>query len=364
MSEAGGEASALATLREKIAAHVAAEEGVPVEVRALEPLAGGACQDNWRVELALGQDAAPRRFVLRSDSRTSLPGSLDRAGELEVVRAAVKAGVRTPEARWPARELIRPGTTAYFLDWVDGEAIGRRVVKAPQLAAARERLAEELASELGRIHSITPARAPKLFDRDDAPLRELDRHDGDPARIDPVGNLLAQLGRMLDALPEPRPALELALRWLGDHRPRGPHASEVTLVHGDFRVGNFLVAPDGLRAVLDWEFARWGTPAEDLAWIAVRDWRFGRLDRPIGGIARREPFYAAYERASGRTVDRAEVHFWEVLGNVRWAEGSLQQGQRYQAGDRDLELIAVARRAQEMEWEALRLIAQGERGGA
>jgi len=330
----------------RIGAHLQAETGGAVKLSALQPLAGGACQDNWRVEVELG--GAPRRFVLRSDSKTSLPGSLGRRVELEVVRAAAQAGVKTPEPRWPKDGLVRDGAYAYFLDWVQGEAIGRRVVKSPELEAARLQLVDEWATELARIHSITPSSMPHLFDGSGRDL--------DAKTADPVENLLESMQGMLDRHGAPRPALELALRWLADHRPQ---KSEVTLVHGDFRVGNFLVAPSGLQAVLDWEFARWGTPAEDLAWLCVRDWRFGRLDRPVGGIARREPFYAAYEKASGRRVDPREVHFWEVVGNVRWALGSLNQGRRYADGDHDIELIAVARRAAEMEWEALRLIEKG-----
>lgn len=340
-------------LRGRIAAHLSGELRVPVVVSRLDPLAGGACQDNWKVELG---DA--RRFVLRSDSRTSISGSLDRAGELKVVQAAVAAGVHTPQARWPAQDLVREGAYAYFLDWVFGEALGRRVVKSPELQAARLKLPGQLASELARIHAITPASHPTLFDRpekDAGKLRPFDRHDGDPGAIDPVGTALEHLRLALEAHP-PRPALELVLSWLRKHKPG---RSEVTLVHGDFRVGNFLVGKDGLEAVLDWEFSRWGTPAEDLAWISVRDWRFGKLDLPIGGLCKREPFYGAYTEASGRRVDPAEVHYWEVLGNARWAVGSIDQGQRYQSGDRDLELIAVARRAAEMEHEALRLIERG-----
>jgi len=54
------------------------------------------------------------------------------------------------------------------------------------------------------------------------------------------------------------------------------------------------------------------------------------------------------------------VHFWEVMGNVRWAAASLHQGERYMSGgDADIELVAVARRAIEMEYEALRLIERG-----
>jgi aminoglycoside phosphotransferase (APT) family kinase protein len=121
-----------------------------------------------------------------------------------------------------------------------------------------------------------------------------------------------------------------------------------------------MLTPEGVTGILDWEFAHWGCPEEDLAWISVRDWRFGQLNRPIGGFTTRDVFYAAYEAASGQPVDRDAVHWWEVLGNVRWAAGCACQGQRYLRGEVvDLELIAIARRAAEMEWEALRLIEQG-----
>jgi len=343
-------------LAERVAAHLR-QAGSHATVEGIELLAGGACQENWRVRLR-GADGGERRAVLRADAKGSLPGSLDRAGEARVIDAAVAAGVRTPPARWPARGLTREGASSYFLDWVEGEAIGRRVVKSPELKAARAKLPGELAAELARIHSVTPSTHPRLFARDDGKARPfIDPQTGAELRaLDPVRVVLDDLARGLASLQRPRPGLELALAWL---RREAPATSEVTLVHGDFRVGNFMVAPDGLVAVLDWEFARWGTPAEDLAWIAVRDWRFGRVELPIGGIAARAPFYAAYEAASGRRVDRREVHYWEVLGNVRWAMGSLSQGRRYDEGERDIELIAVARRAAEMEFEALRLIERG-----
>ena len=349
-------------LRLRIERHLTEATGGAASVRALDPLVGGACQDNWLVEaeLSSGPLAGRRKLVLRSDALVSLTGSLDRAGELRVVEAAVAAGVRTPAARWPARDLTRAGSNAYFLDFADGEAIGRRVVGSPQLEAARARLADELGRELAKIHSITPATHPSLFERSgnlpqpSGKTPQPDLRAADPRGTDPIGPLLAFTRGMLESIPEPRPALELALRWLDEHRPA--HGGEVTLVHGDFRTGNFLVTPSGLSAILDWEFARWGTPAEDLAWISVRDWRFGRLDRPVGGFARREELYRAYEQASGRRVDPAEVRWWEIVGNVRWALGSIHQGLRYLAGDRDLELIAIGRRSVEMEWEALRLI--------
>lgn len=345
----------LDALRAKVEAHLAAETGGPVEVRAIDRLSGGACQWNFRIDatISAGPLAGERTFVLRSDAPSSLPASIDRRLEFDVVRAAIAGGVRTAEARWLARDLLRDGAHAYFLDWIDGEALGRRVVGNPKLAAARKNLATDCARELAKIHAITPSGAPALF-------------DGVLPR-DPVDDLLGKLRAMLDGLGAPRPTLELAMRWLADHAPTN---REVTLVHGDFRSGNFMVTETGLAAVLDWEFARWGTPGEDLGWIAVRDWRFQRLELPIGGFALREDFYRAYELESGRRVDRQELRWWEVLGNVRWAIGSVYQGQRFLAalganagteGDDDVELIAIGRRAVEMEWEALRLI---ERPGA
>ncbi len=168
---------------------------------------------------------------------------------------------------------------------------------------------------------------------------------------------LRDLRASLDALPEPQPGLELALAWLDAHRPEdGPNG----LVHGDFRTGNFVVGPQGLVAVLDWEFARWGDPMDDLGWLCMRDWRFGALNRPAGGLATRARFYQAYADASGRPVDPDRVRWWEIAANLRWGTGAVYQGLRYMMGEtRDLEMLAIPRRVAEMSFEALRLIDQG-----
>jgi aminoglycoside phosphotransferase (APT) family kinase protein len=112
--------------------------------------------------------------------------------------------------------------------------------------------------------------------------------------------------------------------------------------------------------VLDWEFAHVGAPEEDIAWLCVRDWRFGELALAAGGVAERWAFYRAYERAAGAEVDAERIHFWEIFGNLRWALGCAHQAARYaRGGVRDLELLAIGRRSAEMEYEALRLIEVG-----
>ncbi|MCG3172916.1 MAG: hypothetical protein GMKNLPBB_01088 [Myxococcota bacterium] len=347
-------AEMLNPLADAVRAHLKRETGGAVTIHALGKLPGGACQDNWKLdaEFSAGELQGRRRLVLRADARQSLPGSISRADEFQVIRAARAAGVATPAARFPAQDLTRPGATSYFLDWVEGEAIGRRVVRNPELENARARLPVQLAENLARLHSITPASAPEVG---------FASRGGERAPPDPVADIMEFLRRMLDEMKEVHPGLELAARWLEDHPPEN---REVTLVHGDFRTGNFMVTPDGLSAILDWEFSRFGNPCEDLAWICVRDWRFNRLNLPVGGFSRREPFLEAYARASGRHPSTHDLLWWEVLGNVRWAAGSVYQGERFLSGEEnDIEYIAIARRAVEMEWEALRLIENAQGAG-
>lgn len=303
-----------------VEAHLSLAIGAPVQVQDLRPLGGGACQEHLLVRVAPDRD-----LVLRSDAGSSLPGSLPRRVERQVMQAARAAGVRTPEPRWPAEDLVRPGASSYFMDRLHGEAVGARVLRL-----ATPDLPRELARELARIHSVRPS-------------AELPLPDSPPRAT------LDFLRGMLRRLPEPRPALDLAMRWLEE---RLPEPGESTLVHGDFRTGNFLVAPEGLQAVLDWEFAHWGCPEEDLAWFCVRDWRFGQVAREAGGLTGREEFLRLYAEESGRTPDPERVRWWEVLGNVRWAAGALLQSLR--PGD-DLELLAIGPRAVEMEYEALRV---------
>jgi aminoglycoside phosphotransferase (APT) family kinase protein len=330
-------------LTRRVREHVAKETGGREQVEAVEPLIGGACQDLFQVRLAGGA-----RKALRSDTASALPGSLDRGAEYEVIRLAVAAGVRTPAVCWPARDLVREGAGAYFMDWIEGQTIARKILRDPTLAGAREKLPAQLAETLARIHAIRA---------DDHPELTLVPPDGhDPRALGPVDAALTHHLAALDALPEPRPVIELALRWLDQHRPT---ARPLVLCHGDFRIGNVAVGENGLTGVLDWEFAHWGDPMDDLGWLCQRDWRFGNLDRPAGGLCDRRTFYDHYERAGGHPVDPADVHFWELMGTVRWCIGAIYQGERYRTGvETDLELIAIGRRVPQLEWELLRLLEQ------
>jgi aminoglycoside phosphotransferase (APT) family kinase protein len=126
-----------------------------LEVVELRPLGGGACQDNFSLRVREGE--GERRFALRSDAAMSLPGSITRQQEFPVIQAAVAAGVPTPAVRDLHQGLIREGAWSYLMDWVEGEAIGSRVLKRPELAGARAALPEQLAQALTAVHSVSPA---------------------------------------------------------------------------------------------------------------------------------------------------------------------------------------------------------------
>jgi hypothetical protein len=168
--------------------------------------------------------------------------------------------------------------------------------------------------------------------------------------LEVVPDALAALRDQHDGYGEARPAIEAVMRWLEAHRPpaRGP-----ALVHGDFRHGNLLVAPDGLAAVLDWELAHLGDPLEDLGWLCVRAWRFGAAPE-VGGFGTREDLFAGYAEVAGAAPDPDAVRWWEVFGCAHWAVICRMQAQRHLGGsEQSMEMAVLGRRAVEAEYDAL-----------
>ncbi len=222
------------------------------------------------------------------------------------------------------------------MDRVEGETIPRKILRDAPFAAARPKLAHQLGHVLAGIHGLPLAQLPEL-------------------RRMTAGKEIADLEREYRGFDWPRPVFELALRWLRERDP-GP-SQEVTLVHGDFRHGNFIVGAEGVRAVLDWELAHLGDPMEDLGWICVNSWRFGEIDHPVGGFGSREELFAGYA-ATGRSVDPARVTFWEVMGMLRWGVMCCGMMQRFRTGpDHSMERAMIGRRASETEIDLLRLLA-------
>lgn len=310
--------------------------GDGVRIEGVEPLLGGASRELWAFELVVGDER--RAAVLRRDP----DGAGDTEGrrrEWEALRAAHEHGVPVPEPMWFVEpQPAAPAGAGFVMERLDGEAIPRRLLRDDAFDTARSELPGQVAVAAARVHSIPLTDVPSLTPP-----------GGHPAEAG-IGALEAEL----DRIGEPHPALELGLRWL---RRNLPEPREPALVHGDFRLGNFLCDEDGLVAVLDWELCHAGDPAEDLGWLCIRSWRFGNDEHPVAGMGDREALLAAYAAAGGRDVSLDELRFWEVFGNVRWGVICLIQAEAHLSGAlHSLERAAIGRRTCEPEWDLLAMI--------
>ena len=283
-------------------------------------LPGGASKEAWAVDA----DGEPL-LVRRAGGGVIHLHTLSLRHEFEVLRVAHAAGVNVPRPVAYIEDL--GGREAFVMERLEGETIGRRIVRM----AVPDRLPEQMAEELAKIHALPPQRLPFLED----------------ASVD-------RLVEELDEIGEPHPAIELGLWWLRENRPpRRP----ALVVHGDFRIGNLVVDENGLVGVLDWEFAHLDDPARDLSFALVRAWRFGVPERRLGGIGDVEPYLVRYNELTGFDVRLEELDYWELAGNVAWAIGCLTQARRHLTGqERSVELAILGRLGAEIEHEICHLL--------
>lgn len=327
-------------LRQRLESFIARHTGAPVRVEDLRKLPGGASREIWAFDALVGGERLP--LILRRDPGTSTMQT-QRREEYRVQQAAFAAGVAVPRPYWVAEDDRELGSPSYVMARVEGETLPRRLLRDEAYAGARSVMTAQLGAALARIHAIDPDAHDLGFLAAPAPgeapgLAELERYE--------------QIFRGI--APEPHPVFELAFRWL---RQRLPEAAHRTLVHGDYRVGNVMFGPEGVRAILDWELSHVGDPAEDLGWLCVRAWRFGNDHLPVGGIGRREELLAAYQEAGGAPVTLERVRFWEVFGNLKWATICIAQAKTHLDGlVQSVELASLGRRTAETELELLDLI--------
>jgi aminoglycoside phosphotransferase (APT) family kinase protein len=226
----------------------------------------------------------------------------------------------------------------FVMDRVEGETVARRILRDDAYAAARPRLAHEVGAQAAAIHAVPTDALPSLPTL--GPAEQVDQYRG-----------------VLDTFGEPHPAFELGLRRLARDAPL---VDTPRLVHGDFRNGNLVVGPEGLRAVLDWELAHLGDPVEDLGWLCVKSWRFGVTDRRVGGFGDVDDLRAGYLAAGGDPVDPARLDWWEAFGTLKWGVICEVQAQTHLQGVvRSVELATLGRRIAEMEWDLLELLEPG-----
>lgn len=332
MSTGTGTEDRVAALARGLEAVLADRTGSMAAVEGLHRLSGGASRETWAFT-AVTADGGRRELVLQRERPGGIRTGGGMAAEGGLLEAAAAAGVPVAPVVATDRGGDELGAPFIVMDRVEGETIPRRLLRDDAYATARSVLAGQAGAAMAAVHRIDPDTVEGLHEQDQ----------------------VEQFRQLLDALGEPHPALELGLRWLGANRPDGPRRRSV--VHGDFRTGNLIVGPEGLRAVLDWELAHLGDPVEDLGWFCVRAWRFGSPHR-AGGFGSVEDLVGGYTAAGGAAVDPASIRWWEAMGTLKWGVMCIVQAATHLGGaTRSVELAAIGRRTAENEEDLLAVIA-------
>lgn len=281
-------------------------------VSGVRRVGGGASKEQFFFTLGAA-DGTGQQYLLRMDPRSAITET-DREREF-ILLQAMAGLVPVPEAAWvdpagshfpqPAAIMkVVPGVTKPSGSGVKVSGLGTWL--GPDL---RAKLRDQFLDHLVKIHS---------YDFRAKPLTGFEVPDGDPKQTARWGcNYWNELWRIDQG--ETRPIVALTQQWLIDNLPDCP-PENLVLTHGDYRTGNYLFdeASGQITALLDWELARIGDFHEDLAWVLMEI--FGTKENGTfraSDLFEREDFIAAYERRSGRTVNRTTLHFYDVMASYK-----------------------------------------------
>jgi aminoglycoside phosphotransferase (APT) family kinase protein len=291
-------------LSERLARYLAARFEAPeLVVSALSRIPGGASRETYRFRCAHTRDGArvERGLILRRDPTASLIET-ERETEFRAYAAFHKLGFPVPEAIALERENTVLDRPFFIMEEIEGCEVASILAPDPY-GAHRETIGTQFFTLLGRIARQDPD-AIGLGDLEGTRDPECWRHE------------LARWQKVIeeDEL-EPQPIARAALRWLARNPP--PAAQKISVVHGDYRTGNFLFDAHGnIRAILDWEMAHLGDPLEDLAWALDPLWSHFDPARPAGTIARARAI-ALWEEASGLAAEQQALAWWEVFASLK-----------------------------------------------
>jgi aminoglycoside phosphotransferase (APT) family kinase protein len=341
----GYTAVALETLVDGVASLIRAEIGDRFEISNARWLAGGASKLQMAFDLSWdGPDAAgPSRIdpmVLRMEPPEAIVET-SRLREFEIL-GLVGGTVPVPPCHWVDAEgdhLPYPALVYGFAKGVTKPAArpsqqvtGIGTNFGPDLRAA---LAGEFVANLAAIHTIDPTTFATL-------------KNFDPATVGSNASVLRQIAwwrRVWDEdRPEDVPLVDVAACWLTDNAPPLDH---VSVVHGDYRAGNFLFDEESrkITAWLDWELAVLGDRHQDLTWTTGA--HFGHYAEDgttflASGLLPIDEFYARYEAASRLGVDPVRLRYYRIFNDFVSCVHMLATAARVARGSKTHQDIIVA----------------------
>jgi aminoglycoside phosphotransferase (APT) family kinase protein len=247
-------------------------------------------------------ETVERHLILRAGPPNGIFAPYKASPEFITLRALAESGVPVPKVYWYSDDSEMLGAPFFVCELVPGEAPIPWTGGGPAFdEVQRESLGGQFVAALAALHR---------FQWQPTPVAGIDGTT-DPrmtarAQIDHWERLLGRWS------PRRVPMLELAAIWLRKHAPVAP---DISIVHGDFRIGNFLERDGRITAILDWELVRLGDPTEDLGWICLQAWR-GRSPHMCHFFTREE-LRDRYAALTGIEVSLAAIRYWEVFGTYK-----------------------------------------------
>ncbi len=283
-------------------------EATDIQIDGLTPVSGGNARKAYSFDLVMGDGEGhldmPCIMLMQAGA-----GQLesDLTAEFRVIEALNDTDVPSPRALWLDADGGALGSPTVIMERVSG-VTDILALRAPEPAGRNRAVALAFADAAAKLHTVDVEGLDFL---------------GNPTRETAATEQVALWeARFLKHRMEPHPAIAFAFQWL---KTNAPVAERISLVHGDYRFGNFLFEGEHITALLDWEMAHLGDPAEDIAWAYRALWT-PEMHLPLDG------FVARYHSAGGPAIRPENLLFYRLFGEIKHAVISLTAARSFADG--------------------------------
>ena len=301
-----------------------------LRVVSISRIHGGASRETYSIDVAYEDATGPKvkGLILRRDPPDSLIDT-ERRIEFAAIRSAFgKAGIPAPEAMFLEQDSGPLGAPFFVMGRIEG-GMPLNPFRIDDVEPHRKSVGIDFFRNLGAIAAIDLGGTPIASEVETPAADACWKRE-----LDYWANEVRQNAR------EPQPVAEATIRYLAANPP--PPAQRLSLVHGDYRTGNYLHDGAGhINAILDWEMAHIGDPYEDLAWATDLLWCGNDQERAAGLLPWPEAI-AVWQEASGCTFDPDAFEWWSLFAHLKGLGIWISSARAYADGKNDDPILAFS----------------------
>lgn len=281
-------------------------------VNSVERFPNGLSSLSCRVEAET--DDGPVTWVLRAEPEHGVIPPYDIAAECRLIERVGAAGLPVPITLHVEINPEELGARFALMSYIEGEAFRSTDPRFATDTSIGPALGLRFVEMLARIHGV--------------------RDHGLQPHSDAASAARAFVAvcrkRLADTEVLPRPLIRHALDVLDRRAPEG---NKTVLLHGDYRLPNLKWRDGEIVGILDWELARVGDPASDLAFTQLVG---------AGPCAIEDGLADYYVELTGNVIDERRIAYYQMLEMVKSTVIGLAGARDLVQGGADLRLLSVA----------------------